>query len=225
MPIKKIPGRPTARPAPASRKPARGAARPKLNRAQKSEMTRNALFNAAAKVVGERGYDGAMVSTITARASVANGTFYNYFETRQALFDQLLPHLGQQMLDFIKRRSADAADPSAREERAFRAFFEFMVEYPEFYRILYEAEVFAPRAFAEHTNLVTKGYVRVLKRSHQAGRLKGFSVEETEALALILMGARYYLCMRFARPRGKSAPLPEWVARVYLKLINGGLFE
>jgi AcrR family transcriptional regulator len=209
----------------ASRKSGVRAGKAKLSRAEKSELTRNALFQAAAKVVGERGYDGAMIATITARAAVANGTFYNYFETRQELFDQLLPHLGQQMLDFIKLRSADAEDPREREERAFRAFFDFMQEYPEFYRILYEAEVFAPRAFAEHMELVSKGYMRVLNRARDGGRVKRFSAEETEVIALILMGARYYLCMRFARPRGKPAPLPEWVARAYLKLVNGGLFD
>ncbi|MBL6751954.1 MAG: TetR/AcrR family transcriptional regulator [Nevskia sp.] len=218
-------GRATAARAPARLSKATSrTGKPKLSRAEKSEITRNALFQAAAKVVGERGYDGAMIATITARASVANGTFYNYFETRQALFDQLLPHLGRQMLDFIKLRSADARSAREREERAFRAFFDFMLEYPEFYRILYEAEVFAPRAFAEHMNLVTKGYMRVLNRARDAGEIKRFSAEDTEAIAFILMAARYYLCMRFARPRGKSVALPEWVTKVYLKLIDGGLY-
>src|SRR3990172_2023132 len=48
-------------------------------RAVRSEVTRNALLDAAAAVVGESGYASAAVSRITARAGVAQGTFYNYF--------------------------------------------------------------------------------------------------------------------------------------------------
>ena len=40
-------------------------------------------------IVGELGYAGASVALITARADVAQGTFYNYFESRQDLLDQL----------------------------------------------------------------------------------------------------------------------------------------
>src|SRR5271155_4036073 len=66
----------------------------RLSRAEKSQLIRNKLFDSAAKVVGKHGYSDAMVSLITSEAHVAQGTFYNYFESRQHLFDQLLPSLG-----------------------------------------------------------------------------------------------------------------------------------
>ena len=47
----------------------------KLTRAEKQSQIRTALLQAAAKVVGEVGYSAAMVSTITRRAGVAQGTF------------------------------------------------------------------------------------------------------------------------------------------------------
>ena len=65
--------------------------RVKLTRVEKSEETRKALFDAAAKIVGKHGYEGASIARITSRAKVAQGTFYNYFTTRQDLLDQLLP--------------------------------------------------------------------------------------------------------------------------------------
>ena len=78
--------------------------KPRQTRAERSEATRRALFHAAAEVVGEVGYGDALVSRITARANVAQGTFYNYFASRQDLFDQLLPSLGSSMLEFIQDR-------------------------------------------------------------------------------------------------------------------------
>jgi AcrR family transcriptional regulator len=201
------------------------AKRSKLSRAQKKEQIREALFAAAAKIVGEHGYSGAQVALITAEASVAQGTFYNYFASQQDLLNQLLPAIGQAMLAFIKEASADADDEIQREEKSFRAFFEFLKIHPDFYRILYEAEVFAPDAYQKHNEVVAQGYVRVLQRAMDRGQLRITEKRELEAIAQMLMGARHYLCMRFAR-RGKgSISLPEWVVDAYMTTVRGGIYK
>ena len=121
-------------------------ARPqKLTRAAKQNYIRAALLEAAAKVVGEVGYSAAMVSTITRRVGVAQGTFYNYFKSRQDLFDQLLPSMSNQMLAFINERSSHASHDTDREKLRFEAYFAYLIERPEFYRILYESELSRPR--------------------------------------------------------------------------------
>src|SRR5688500_5955432 len=89
------------------RKPAAAAARRprKLSeaamqaRAERAARTREDLLHSAARVVGEVGYRDASVQRITAEAGIAQGTFYLYFPSRQALFDELLPHFGVEMLE------------------------------------------------------------------------------------------------------------------------------
>lgn len=197
---------------------------PKLTRAEKSQKIRESLFEAAAKVIGQEGYASAMISMITMRADVAHGTFYNHFESRQDLFDQLLPALGREMLTFIGEEAAGASNAIEREERSFRAFFTFLKVKPEFYRILYEAELFAPTAFQQHMETVASGYVRVLERAASHGELRVGEKRELEAAAYMLMGIRYYLCMRFARRDGETISLPEWVVRTYMTFATGGIF-
>ena len=197
-------------------------AKPKLTRAEKSEMIRNDLFHAAAKVVGEHGYLNAMILMITQRARVANGTFYNYFDSRQDLFNQILPKMGREMLQFIAERSREGADEFEREVKRLQAFLDYLNEFPEFYRVLYEAEVFAPAAFEAHTNQVTKGYAGLLRRALNAGEIRGYSSRELDVLALILMGARYYIAMEYRREDG-TVEVPSWVAATYKKFIMGGL--
>ncbi len=102
----------------------------KLTRAQKQSQIRAALLEAAAKVVGEVGYSAAMVSTITRRAGVAQGTFYNYFNSRQDLFDQLLPSMSDEMLAFITERSSHATNDVAREKLRFEAYFAYLLKRP-----------------------------------------------------------------------------------------------
>ncbi|HEX3218328.1 MAG TPA: TetR/AcrR family transcriptional regulator [Aestuariivirgaceae bacterium] len=205
------------------RRPVAGEAPRKLTRAEKSQKIKRDLLAAAAKVVGKVGYSNAQVSRITAVANVGQGTFYNHFESRQDLFDQLLPTLGGELLDFIRVRAADAPNALEREKRSFKAFFEFLKENPEFYRILYEAEVFAPKAFAAHIERIAGAYVRTLERDATQGGVAAMDKNALEVLAFTLMGARHYLCMRFARKNGRVVDPPEWVVDTYMRLFAQGI--
>ncbi len=79
----------------------------KLNRVERNAWTKRKIFDAATKVVGKHGYAEASVARITEEAGVAQGTFYNHFENRQELLDQLLPKIGIDMVHFISRAHRD----------------------------------------------------------------------------------------------------------------------
>lgn len=195
------------------------------SRAERGQQIRESLFEAATAVVGRVGYANAMVSMIAGVANVAQGTFYNYFDSRQDLFNNLLPRLGQEMLQFIREEASSASNALEREERSFRAFFTFLKIRPEFYRILYEAELFAPDAFRRHMETISTGYVRTLERELKRGELRTKDRRDLEAIAFMLMGARHYLCMRFARRDGETISLPEWVVRAYMNVVVVGLYR
>jgi len=61
---------------------------------RKRERTRAQLLEAAAEVLAEKG-EAFTVSDVTARAGVANGTFYNHFDDREALVAEVAPRLVQ----------------------------------------------------------------------------------------------------------------------------------
>ena len=65
-----------------------------LIRQQNAERNRELLMLSAARIVGQHGYKEASVQRITTDAGLALGTFYRYYESRQALFDQLRLTLG-----------------------------------------------------------------------------------------------------------------------------------
>jgi len=200
--------------------------RPKRNgmrRADKLAATRSKLMRAVTEIVGEEGYGNASVAKITARARVAQGTFYNYFKSQQDLFDRLLPELGTQLLDRIRNRVASLPVDLKREEIGFRAFFDFLADTPEFYRVLNEAETFSPKAFRDHMNNMIQGYLRALRRSQRQGALPGYSTEDLEAVVCILLGARNYLSYHYMIRTGHIGPAPDWMVRAYMKFVAGGL--
>jgi AcrR family transcriptional regulator len=195
----------------------------KLNRIERNAWTKRKIFNAATKVVGKYGYAEASVARITEQAGVAQGTFYNHFENRQALLDQLLPKIGIDMVRFIRERTGTSY--AARQEIArFGAFFEFIREVPEFLRILNEAELFAPIGYQKHLDNISMAYVRILRRARHAGAIEGFSDEEFEAIVHMFMGARGYLSRRYSYAKGRVTAVPDHVISAYEKLITRGLF-
>lgn len=196
----------------------------KLTRAAKQKKIHLALLDAAANIVGEVGYSAAMVSTITKRAGVAQGTFYNYFESRQDLFNQLLPSMSNDMLAFIKERASVATSHADREKRSFEAYFAYLAERPEFYRILYESEQFAPEAFQQHIDLIAKNYARTLRRASSDGEAREVDPQEYEAIAHMLMGMRRYLSRRYVHAQGSTKEIPDFVIRAYMRIVCGGFW-
>ncbi|WP_456390862.1 TetR/AcrR family transcriptional regulator [Profundibacter sp.] len=194
----------------------------KLTRAKQVEATRNSLFRAATKIVGDLGYADASITRITDEANVAQGTFYNYFKSRQELSNKLLPVLGDNLLDYIRQQVNGISNGLEREEAGFRAFFKYLLETPEFYRILNEAEIFAPKAYKSHMKNMVNGYVKALSHSKKKGFLPGYDERELEVIAYILLSARNYLSMRYSYEEGVVHPIPEWVISTYMKMISGG---
>lgn len=195
----------------------------KLNRVERNAWTKRKIFDAATKIVGKHGYAEASVARITEEAGVAQGTFYNHFENRQELLDQLLPTIGTDMVHFIDDRTGTGL--AARQEiERFGAFFAFIGEVPEFLRILNEAEFFAPIGYQKHLDNIVTAYIRILQRAREAGAIEDFSDGEFEAIVYILMGARGYLSQRYSYSGGKVTAVPDHVISAYRKLMTRGLF-
>lgn len=203
---------------------AKRPAKRNLTRAEKTEVTQRALYDAAVKVVGRSGYVDASIAKITQEADVAQGTFYNYFSSQQELFDQLLPLIGQRLVDRIREARAQYPDAVERERIGFETFFDFLLDVPEFYRLLTEAETFAPEAHRAHTENMAAGYVRALKRLQAEGWLKDFREQDFEPIGYMLIGMRHYLAMRYSYRPDHVHRLPRWITDAYIKLLTNGLF-
>lgn len=193
------------------------------SRLEKSELLRHALLQAAAEVVGEVGYANASIALITAKVGVAQGTFYNYFDSRQDILDKLLPDLGKKMLAHIKQCASGGRNYTEIEERVFRGFFSFLEKTPHFSRILNEAESFAPVGHKQHFDNVSKKYLHLFHRSKLQGEFPNYGEDELEVVVFILLAARSYLALRYVDGTRRKNTLPEWVAGTYIKFVRYGL--
>jgi hypothetical protein len=94
---------------------------------------------------------------------------------------------------------------------------------PEFFRIQNEAEMFAPHGYRRLYDEIVASYVRVLKPGVDPRDPEGFSDQELEVVAHMLLGARACLGKRYGNPEG-DAPVPDHVFSAYAKLMRRGLF-
>ena len=80
------------------------------------EQRRAEILDAALQVFAEKGYHGTAVSDVVKAAGVARGTFYSYFDSKDAIFLELLDGLLQTLRDSVSgvKRGPEAADTEAQ---------------------------------------------------------------------------------------------------------------
>lgn len=93
--------------------PVRGALR---------ERTRDLLLDAAVRVFAKKGAGAAAIHEIAAEAGVSNGTFYNYFRTREALLEATSLRLAARLHAAIAVSRATVDDPAERMAIGCRRF-------------------------------------------------------------------------------------------------------
>lgn len=203
-----------------------GAPKQRLTRAEKAEATRTRLFEAAIEIVGEVGYAAASVALITTRAQVAQGTFYNYFESRQDLLDQLLPSLSLRLHALIRQRVMEAPDDAIEREKArLGGFFEFLEKEPHLFKLISEGTVQAPKGFRAHLEMQSASYRRALEYERRRGNLLIDDPLEIDILSQMLISTREYLSGRFCYEDGQFVRPSADVVDTYEKLLRGKVFK
>lgn len=195
----------------------------KTPRTARGRKTLRKLLDAAAVEFGEKGFHAASISSITRRAEVALGTFYTYFDTKDALFQALVQDMSTQVkagavtaIENLK----EAGEPSALdvEEAALASFLHFAKEHKEIYRIIDESEFVDPAAYRAHYEGTA---ARILERLQAGADREELRHDLEEAHAWAVMGMNVFLGLRFA-VWGDDADEVD-VARIARSILQRGL--
>jgi len=156
--------------------------------------TRAKLLEAAEIVFSRYGYTDASIVRITEEAGVGQGTFYLYFESKLAIFEELVEDLNRRVRHAMTEASAGATNRIESERAGFRAFFEFTAAHPALYRIVREAEFVSPRALRLHYTRIVEGYVQGLREAQASGEVEDI---DPAVAAWALMGIGEMIGMRW----------------------------
>ncbi|HVJ00519.1 MAG TPA: TetR/AcrR family transcriptional regulator [Sphingomonas sp.] len=183
-----------ARPAPGKPAPDAAASAGKAPRTERGRRTLRALLDAAAAEFGDKGFHEGSISGITRRAGVALGTFYTYFDSKDAIFRALVRDMSGQVRDRVAPVLANAPDQLAAERAGLLEFLEFVRGHKEIYRIIDEAEFVDPESFRTHYATTAERIAQRLSAAAGRGEVRD-GVGDIHAWAI--MGMNVFLGLRY----------------------------
>ena len=192
----------------------------KAPRTARGEKTMRKILDAAIAEFGEKGFSDSSIVSITSRAQVALGTFYTYFDSKEALFAALVEDMSMQVRTAVAPALSEGADALDAERRALAAYLDFAAGHKEVYRIIDEAEFVAPEAYRRHYETVAARIAARLETGGEKGEVQKFNALERDVLAWASMGMNVFLGLRFAVWGQEDA---EVVAAIANRLFRDGL--
>ncbi len=190
----------------------------KTPRTERGRRTQRAILDAAAAEFGEKGFHEASISGITRRAGVALGSFYTYFDSKDAVFRALVADMSAQVRDHVAPALRGAAGQIAAERAGLHAFLRFVREHKELYRIIDEAEFVDPASFRRHYATTAD---RILARLRAAADRGEVTPDVSEVHAWAIMGMNVFLGLRYGVWDADRSP--EAVADTVAMLLARGI--
>ena len=190
----------------------------KIPRTERGRRTRRALLDAAAIEFGENGFHAGSISAITRRAGAALGSFYTYFDSKDAIFRALVSDMSERVRDHVAPAIRAAPDGVAAEQAGLASFLGFVRDHKEIYRIIDEAEFVDPASFRRHYATTADRIGQRLRDAATRGEVRA-DVEEVHAWAV--MGMNVFLGLRFGVWDGDRSPSD--IAAIVADFLRRGL--
>jgi AcrR family transcriptional regulator len=95
-------------------------------REQTKAANRLAILDAAREVFGDLGFEAATVRDIVRRSGLSVGAFYNYYRSKDEVFDALADDGARRFRPILEAQSAKASDFESYLRAAVGAYFDFI---------------------------------------------------------------------------------------------------
>ncbi len=192
----------------------------KAPRTERGRRTMRTILDAAAIEFGDNGFHQASISDITRRAGVALGSFYTYFDSKDAVFRALVRDMSDQVRDHVAPAILSAPDQIAAEQAGLREFISFVRDHKEIYRIIDESEFVDPESFRLHYATTADRITRRLRKAADRGEVKG-DVSEVHGWAI--MGMNVFLGLRYGV--WSEDETPDEIAKVVANMLKDGILR
>ena len=166
----------------------------KQPRTERGRRTQRKLLDAAAEEFAEKGFHEASIASITRAAGTALGSFYTYFESKDAIFRALVRDMSRQVGRHAVAAIGEETGALAIERLALQSFLAFAREHKEIYRIIDEAEFVDPESYRRHYETIASRIEGRLRAGAETGELR-HDVGELQAWAI--MGMNVFLGLRY----------------------------
>lgn len=181
-------------------------------RERRKARAREKLLTAARQLIAENGVSALRIGDVTDRADLGFGTFYTYFESKEALVEAVVADTLTGLASSIGATAVAASDAARAAADAYRRFLRFATSEPELARLVVELN----RADAAFEDSVRPWARETLEHGCASGQ---FAIEDIE-LALVSISAAALAAIR-AILSGLLEPGPETESRGAEMMLRG----
>src|ERR1700745_347115 len=171
---------------------------------------RGQLLDAALEVFVSQAYHAAAMDDIAERAGVSKPVLYQHFPGKLELYLALLDESVGTLVETVGGALRSNVDPKQRVAATFGAYFEYVGEKGQAYRLIFESDLSDEPAVRDRLDLVQRQCAEMVSKAVREDA--GLSDQEAHLLSVGLVGmaqvtARYWLRTRDHIPREAAAQL------------------
>jgi AcrR family transcriptional regulator len=186
------------------------------------EETRQAIFDSALALFGEKGYAATSVQEITEAAGVTKGAFYHHFESKEELLRQIHDQFLDYQLALLRMALDQPDDPETRLRELLSSLLATTARYLPNVTVFYQERRHLTgaqyKAIKRKRDEFDRLFLQVIERGIEEGVFR--SDLEPRIVSLGILGM-YAWVHQWYRPSGRFSA--EDVAGIFNEMILGGL--
>lgn len=148
-------------------------------REAQSLRTREAILDAATKLLGEKPIEAITINELVAVAGVAKGSFYNHFSEKESLANEAALHIRKQYQTNVREANRNVTDPAYQIARGMCTFVQTSIEHPKLAKVLLRGDEWITRG--DHP------LNEDIQRSIDEGIDKGIFLERARHAGIVIM--------------------------------------
>ena len=137
------------------------------------------LLDAALALVAAEGFQSATMDSVAAEAGVTKPVLYQHFSSKRELFLELLRDVGRRLTESVGEATARASSPREMVDFGFAAYFDFVADHPDEFKLLFGEGVRVDVDFAVEVTTVERSIAQFV-----AGLITIEDLDASERLVL-----------------------------------------
>lgn len=195
----------------------------RLPKTKVGERSFKKIIKAGRLLFSKDGFQSTSINDIIAKAKVAAGTFYIYFDNKLALYMYLLDEYRVKIRHASSEAIKGITSRYEIEKAGLKAFIQYVKKDPLAYKIVWESLFVDYDIFREYYTSFAKSYLYHLKDSVKTGELRDDI--DLETVAYILMGISNFVGLQIIFNQDSDEVDIDFVVNESMKLLRNGLFK
>lgn len=194
----------------------------RLPKTRTGQKTFDKIIRAGKKLFAANGFQATSINDIIAKARVAAGTFYIYFDNKLALYLYLLDLYRSSIRKASSNAIVGLTSRFEMEREGLKAFIKFVKQDPLAYKLVWESLFVDFDIFKEYYMEFSESYVYHLNKFVAMGEIRNDI--DIETVSYVLMGISNFVGLQILFRDTVTDQEIDYVVDEAMKILEAGLF-